>query len=96
MSGKTLLEIRDLAKKAAEERGHNIKRWNRGRPLRYTGVCATCRANLTVYSRIADEEIWPDFRCDNGMIVARDRHNYWTGRDYNWAEGQALRERCSR
>jgi hypothetical protein len=96
MLGKTLLEVRDLARQMAEGRGHKIKRWNRARPLRYTGICATCQANLAVYSRMAEKGVWPDFRCGDGMIVARDRDYYWTGLDYNWAEGQALREVCVR
>jgi hypothetical protein len=91
MPGKTLLELRDLAREMADARGHKIKRWNRGRALRFTDVCAACRANLVICSRMAKKGIWPDFTCGRGMIVARDRDCYWTGLDYNWAEGKAPR-----
>jgi hypothetical protein len=94
MPGRTLLQVRDFAKQIAEQRGHKIKRWNSRRPFRYTAICSSCRANLVVYSQIADGMSLPELSCKRGLIVARDRDLYWTERDYNWARGSALTQQC--
>jgi hypothetical protein len=94
MSGKTLVEVRDLAKQMAERRGHKIKRWNRQRAFRYTAICEKCRATLSAYSQMVDRPgEWESCR-KNGMIVYRDREQYWTKLDYNWAQGTALTDYC--
>ncbi|MFT4277369.1 MAG: hypothetical protein QM576_13530 [Rhodopseudomonas sp.] len=95
IEGKTLLEVRDLAKRYAERRGHTIKRWNRRHGFRYTAICEKCRASLRAYSQVVDHPGQADsLDCFNGMLVARDRDRYWTGIDYNWADGQALSVSC--
>ncbi|MBB1093875.1 hypothetical protein HUU61_21595 [Rhodopseudomonas palustris] len=95
MAGKTLIEVRDLAKLCAERRGHQIKRWNRQRAFRYTAICEKCRASLRAYSQAQDRPGQTEsLDCSNGMLVARDRDLYWTGVDFNWADGQALMMSC--
>jgi len=92
---KTLLEVRNIAQRTAESRGHKIKRWNRRHGFRYTAVCSVCRARLVVYSRTIDGSPDPTENPAGGnLIVARDRDRYWTGLDFNWAEGNALKEAC--
>jgi hypothetical protein len=93
MLGMTLLQVRNLARRMAEKRGHRIKRWNSRHPLRYTAICDKCRAGVAVFSERADLGAWPNFT-DKGMIVARDRESYRSGRDYNWAQGERRRRRC--
>jgi hypothetical protein len=89
-----LVEVRDLAKREAERRGHKIKRWNRHRAYRYTAICENCGADLAAFSRVIDTIGWPDFKVDHGTMYARDRDRYWTGLDYNWAQGEALIKIC--
>ena len=48
LQGMTLLEVRDLAKKTAEAKGHQIKRWNK-KTHWYTAICANCSASLKVF-----------------------------------------------
>jgi len=94
MLGKTLIEIRDLAKEMAERRGHTIKRWNRKRH-HYTAACEKCRASLRAYSRAEDapgRTEMLDLR--GGTLIARSRERYWTEVDYNWADGTALSTYC--
>lgn len=94
MSGKTLIEVRDLAKGIAERRGHKIRRWNRSRH-HYTAICEKCRANLKVFSQAQNNPGLQE-RLDpaGNFLIARDRDQFWTELDYNIAEGSALRERC--
>jgi hypothetical protein len=97
MSGKTLLQVRDRATELAEQRGHRIKRWNRLGADRYAAICTFCGARLSVYSRTSDIKtvIAADgFFEHGGLIIARDRDLYWTERDYNVAEGEALATLC--
>lgn len=93
--GMSLVEVRDLAKKTAEAKGHEIRRWNK-KTHWYTAICTKCRATLKVYRRAEDEPpSRPDLIQGDGFIIARDSRNYWTGLDFNRAEGSALQERCS-
>jgi hypothetical protein len=94
-SEKSLLEVKDLAKQKAIAKGHEIKRWSRSRPYRYTARCAKCGADLAVYSRCIDSPAELPFN-DHAMIRARDKELYWTKRDYNWAIGTMLSEVCGR
>lgn len=94
MPGKTLVEVRDLARQSAEKRGHEIRRWNRQRAFRYTAVCEKCRATLNAFSRMIESPGMPETLNDGGMLVARDHDQYWTGLDYNWADGTALTSYC--
>jgi hypothetical protein len=79
----------------AEQRGHSIKRWNKGRLLRYTAVCEKCRATLAAFSRAEDRPGQPEALTESGdHLIVRDRDRYWTELDYNCAEGTALQQRC--
>jgi hypothetical protein len=86
MPGKTLLEVREIAAKRARDRGHQIKRWRRHKGYRYTTICSLCRAPLKVFSRVIDGEPSPI----GSPLVFQDRDLYFTGKDFNWAEGDAV------
>ncbi|MGP9814428.1 hypothetical protein ACTZWT_23190 [Rhodopseudomonas sp. NSM] len=96
MTGKTLKEMRDLAKRHAELGGHRIKRWNRQNGLLYyTAICEKCRAEVRVYSQAVDQPLEESLK-DDGKLIARDHDRYWTGHDYNFADGLALMKQCDR
>lgn len=94
MAGRTLVEIRDLAKQMAQRRGHQIRRWNRKR-LRYTASCSKCYASLRVYAHADEEPGRREVLDPNGeILVSRASERYWTERDFYLAEGTALTSSC--
>lgn len=93
MLGKSLLEVRDLAKQKALARGHEIKRWNRSYHFRYTARCAKCGATLEVYSRCIEVPDDQPF-IDQEIIRARNKELSWTKLDYNFAVGTMLTQSC--
>lgn len=95
MPGKTLIEVRDLAKQMAERRGHKIRRWNRKR-FHYTAICEKCRARIRAYSYADEEPGRAEVLNEKGnILVIRSSDRYWTERDFNLADGAALRDDCS-
>lgn len=93
MPGKSITEVKALAKKQAEARGHKIKRWN-GKSGRYTAVCEKCRAGLSAYPEAQNYPGLEESNGDNGIIIARSCDMYWTGLDFYFARGEALMIRC--
>lgn len=94
MPGKTLIEVRDLAKQMAERRGHRIRRWNRKRH-HYTASCEKCSASLRAYARAEDEPGQAEILDpSHGMLIVRSQERYWTELDYNRADGTALSTQC--
>lgn len=92
MRGKTLIEVRELAAKNANDKGHALKPWRRTHAFRYLASCRNCGAGIEVKSYTNglrhDEVISPAFIC------VRDFKLYWTEVDYNWASGKALTDFC--